>query len=124
MRKDVTRFTAFRCPPLLPAHSIFLQLLDRLQSVQVGTGLHAIVKTQTVISESLLWTCFTYTTRSTPDMAAAVNYQLVIACALIVVSLLLYFFYWNRLLASFINVFLRVWGWKAGTASIWIQFRE
>jgi hypothetical protein len=57
-------------------------------------------------------------------MAAAVNYQLVIACALIVISLLLYFFYWNRLLASFINIFLRVWGWKAGTASVWIQFRE
>jgi hypothetical protein len=50
------------------------------------------------------------------------NYRLLIACILIGVATILYLFFWNRLLAGFLNILLRIWGWKGGTSSIWIQF--
>jgi hypothetical protein len=52
------------------------------------------------------------------------NYELLIACILIVISLVLYLFYWNRLLSAFFNVLLRVWGWNAGVTSMWVEFGE
>jgi hypothetical protein len=57
-------------------------------------------------------------------MAMRLNYELLIACALIVVSLLAYLFYWNRILSLVFNALLRVWGWNAGASSMWVEFRE
>jgi hypothetical protein len=56
--------------------------------------------------------------------ADSVRYELIIACGLIVVSLILYLFYLNRFVAFLVNLLLRFWGWKAGSASVWIEFRE
>jgi hypothetical protein len=55
---------------------------------------------------------------------AVVSYKLVIASALIVVALAIYFFYSNRLVAFLANILLRLWGWKSGSASVWIEFRK
>jgi hypothetical protein len=55
---------------------------------------------------------------------AVVSYKLVIASALIVVALAIYFFYSNRIVAFLANILLRLWGWKSGSASAWIEFRK
>jgi hypothetical protein len=55
---------------------------------------------------------------------ATIRYELVIACALIVCALFLYLFYSNRFIAFAFNVLLKLWGWKAGSASVWIEFRK
>lgn len=52
------------------------------------------------------------------------DYLLLISCILVVVALVLYLFYWNRLIAYAISLGLRVWGWGYGGSSVWIEFRE
>jgi hypothetical protein len=82
-----------------------------------STVLHA----RTCIVQSLLtnyrgWKAY----RDAMDL----NYLLLVVCILVVVGLVLYLFYWNRLLGFVFSLALRLWGWKAGNASVWVQFRE
>ncbi|KAF4598557.1 hypothetical protein EYR38_006961 [Pleurotus pulmonarius] len=49
------------------------------------------------------------------------NHLLLIACICIVIALILYLFYWNRLLAGIIGLVLRILYWNQGGASIWVE---
>ncbi|KAK7057149.1 hypothetical protein R3P38DRAFT_1162521 [Favolaschia claudopus] len=46
---------------------------------------------------------------------------LLIGCILVVVALVLYFFYWNRLIAFLLGLFFRFLYWNQGPFSIWLE---
>lgn len=49
------------------------------------------------------------------------NIVLLIACVLTAVLLLLYLFYWNRVLALVISIVLRIAFWNQAESSIWLD---
>ena len=49
------------------------------------------------------------------------NYLLLVACLCIVVALTLYFFYWNRFIASIIGQTIRILYWNQESSSIWVE---
>jgi hypothetical protein len=49
------------------------------------------------------------------------NYLLLVACLCIVVALILYFFYWNRFIASVIGQTIRILYWNQESSSIWVE---
>ncbi|KAJ7287460.1 hypothetical protein C8J57DRAFT_1431026 [Mycena rebaudengoi] len=51
----------------------------------------------------------------------AFNEFLLIGCVGVVVSLLLYFFYWNRLIALLLGVIIRLVYWNQDPSSIWLE---
>jgi len=52
---------------------------------------------------------------------AMLNYLLLVACLCIVVALILYFFYWNRFIASIIGQIIRILYWNQESSSIWVE---
>lgn len=48
------------------------------------------------------------------------NIVLLIACVFTVILLLLYLFYWNRVLALAISILLRIAFWNQAESSIWL----
>ncbi|KZT28945.1 hypothetical protein NEOLEDRAFT_1057065 [Neolentinus lepideus HHB14362 ss-1] len=50
------------------------------------------------------------------------SYLLLIACVVIVVAVILYLFFWNRLIALILSLLLRVAFWNQGRSSIWVEF--
>ncbi|RDX54978.1 hypothetical protein OH76DRAFT_1397305 [Lentinus brumalis] len=50
------------------------------------------------------------------------NVVLLIVCVCIVLGLLLYLFYWNRLFAFIFSLILRLALWNQGESSIWVEF--
>ena len=46
---------------------------------------------------------------------------LLIACICIVIALVLYFFYWNRFIASLIGQAIRILYWNQEGSSIWVE---
>jgi hypothetical protein len=46
---------------------------------------------------------------------------LLIGCICVVLSLTLYFFYWNRLIAFLLGWFFRFLYWNQGPFSIWLE---
>jgi hypothetical protein len=49
---------------------------------------------------------------------------LLVACVCVLIASVLYIFYFNRLLAAVIGLFLRIRYWNKGGSSIWIQIGE
>ncbi|KAJ7680397.1 hypothetical protein DFH06DRAFT_1404238 [Mycena polygramma] len=54
-------------------------------------------------------------------MTNAFDKLLLIGCICVVVALVLYFFYWNRLIASLLGLVFRVLYWNDGPSSIWLE---
>ncbi|KAF7361830.1 hypothetical protein MVEN_00527500 [Mycena venus] len=54
-------------------------------------------------------------------MIQAFDKFLLIGCICVVISLVLYFFYWNRLIAFLLGLFFRVLYWNQGPFSIWLE---
>ncbi|KAI0743929.1 hypothetical protein C8Q80DRAFT_1355680 [Daedaleopsis nitida] len=52
----------------------------------------------------------------------ALNVVLLIVCVCIVLALLFYLFYWNRLLAFLLSLVLRLALWNQGESSLWLEF--
>ena len=50
------------------------------------------------------------------------NVGLIIVCIAIVIVLVSYLFYWNRLLAFVFSLILRLALWNQGESSIWLEF--
>ncbi|TFK54421.1 hypothetical protein OE88DRAFT_1676060 [Heliocybe sulcata] len=50
------------------------------------------------------------------------SYLLLIACILIGVAVILYFFFWNQLIALILSLLLRVALWNQGCSSAWVDF--
>lgn len=49
------------------------------------------------------------------------NRFLLAACICVVVPLILYLFYWNRFLAFFIGLAIRLLYWNQEASSIWVE---
>ena len=49
------------------------------------------------------------------------NYLLLVACLCILVALILYFFYWNRFIASVIGQTIRILYWNQESSSVWVE---
>ena len=49
---------------------------------------------------------------------------LLVACICVLIASVLYIFYFNRLVAALIGLFLRIKCWNKGESSIWIQIGE
>ena len=49
---------------------------------------------------------------------------LLVACICVLIASVLYTFYFNRLLAATIGLFLRIRYWNSGGSSIWVQIGE
>ena len=49
------------------------------------------------------------------------NPVLLIVCVCIVIALVFYLFYWNRLLAFILSLILRLVLWNQGESSIWLE---
>ncbi|KAJ7072266.1 hypothetical protein C8F01DRAFT_1205872 [Mycena amicta] len=54
-------------------------------------------------------------------MIHAFDKFLLIACICVVVTLILYFFYWNRFIALLLGLVFRVLYWKQGPFSVWLE---
>jgi hypothetical protein len=54
-------------------------------------------------------------------MTQAFDKFLLIGCICVVISLILYFFYWNRLIAFLLGLVFRVLYWNQGPFSIWLE---
>ncbi|KAJ7251502.1 hypothetical protein B0H12DRAFT_1296299 [Mycena haematopus] len=54
-------------------------------------------------------------------MIQAFDKFLLIGCICVVISLVLYFFYWNRLIAFLLGLFFRFLYWNQGPFSIWLE---
>ncbi len=52
------------------------------------------------------------------------NVVLLVVCVCIVLGLLLYLFFWNRLFAFIFSLILRLALWNQGESSIWVEFGE
>ena len=50
------------------------------------------------------------------------NVLLLVVCVVIVVALVAYLFYWNRLLAFITSLTLRLALWNQGESSLWVEF--
>ena len=50
-----------------------------------------------------------------------VDQSFLIAAVIVVIALLFYILYWNRLLAFILSIVLRVALWKKDGSSVWIQ---
>lgn len=46
---------------------------------------------------------------------------LLIACICIIIAIILYLFFWNRVVASIFSFLLRLYSWGQGESSIWID---
>ncbi|KAI3619034.1 fermentation associated protein [Moniliophthora roreri] len=49
------------------------------------------------------------------------NRLLLVACVLIDIAVLLYFFYWNRFTAWILGIVIRLVYWNAGASSLWLE---
>lgn len=49
---------------------------------------------------------------------------LLVTCICIVVSLTLYFFYWNRFIAFIIGQVIRILYWNQEASSVWVEIGE
>lgn len=47
-----------------------------------------------------------------------------VACILIVLALIVYFFYWNRILGFMISCVLRILYWNQEASSCWIEIGQ
>ena len=54
-------------------------------------------------------------------MAASINVYLLIALICVVVGLILFFFYFNRLIGLILGLILRVLWWGSGAESAWVH---
>ncbi|KAF8210348.1 hypothetical protein K438DRAFT_1959629 [Mycena galopus ATCC 62051] len=54
-------------------------------------------------------------------MIQAFDKFLLIGCICVVISLVLYFFYWNRLIAFLLGLFFRFLYWNQGPFSVWLE---
>ncbi|KAI0699566.1 hypothetical protein BC835DRAFT_1412549 [Cytidiella melzeri] len=50
-----------------------------------------------------------------------INYRLVIVAACVVISLILYLFYWNRILGYILSLAIRLLAWNQKESSIWVD---
>jgi hypothetical protein len=46
---------------------------------------------------------------------------LLVACVLIDIAILVYFFYWNRLVAWILGTIIRLVYWNEGASSLWLE---
>ena len=52
------------------------------------------------------------------------NHLLLVTCICIVVSLTIYFFYWNRFIAYIIGQVIRILYWNQEASSIWVEIGQ
>lgn len=52
------------------------------------------------------------------------NYEILIICLSIIVGLIIYLFYFNRILGFIIGRILRLLFWNQGESSIWVHVGE
>lgn len=55
---------------------------------------------------------------------ATLNYRLLFVSICIVIGLVLYLFYWNRILGFIIGRIIRLLFWNQGESSIWVDVGE
>lgn len=70
---------------------------------------------------SLILSSVSHHASTSPTM---LQVYLLVACICVLITSVLYVFYFNRLVAAVIGLFLRIRYWNKGESSIWIQIGQ